>query len=271
MKPLEQLKPKEVAVLNAIISRRIDGDSDIFRYDCKEIQEYLNKTGSSRKPIITLDAQRKIVKDLSERRILDTDQIIDNRLNNVFHFKVDPYCIDVTEPKPDFSWKNHTYWAREEFQTKEGLSIEEAFAKYGNTLFIKMTEKHIETIDYNYMPSHKIQLAFDRKNPYLCIKFDDENWKCISRLNPTKSPYKILKYALAHPNKRITRKDLSDNNIVKESRSLNSQVFSDNEVVKALEPLLLEKDSDSILVRKSVAVTLCEMNELKAALKKIRI
>ena len=264
----EKLGLKEIAVLNAIIALRLNSENDILEYDRKAVQEQLNRTNDSKNLLITLDVQRKIVMDLSERGILITDQITDNRFDNMFHLHIDPYCTNFSNSRPSYSWAHQTSWARKEFQEKEGLSAEEAYAKYGGKLFIRMTTRDIAAIDYNYMPSHKVRIAFDKRNPHhLCMQIDNERWKCISRLDPNQPPYKILKYAVAHPGASITRKDLSDNNIVKESRSLRTQVFSDNEKVKTLIPLLLEIDSDSILYKGSAFVTLRELDELKTNLK----
>lgn len=267
MVTLRKLEPKEVAVLDAIIDLRLNGEDDIFEYDHKAVQESLNRTGDSKRLLITLDVQRKIVMDLSRKQIISTDWIADNRFDNMFHVRINPYCTDMPKSRSDYSWANQTNWARKKLQEKEGLSIEEAYVKYKGKLFIKMTKEDIGMINYDYMPSHKVRLAFDAKNPHLCIKIDDEDWRCISRLDSRQSPYKILKYTIAHPGKRITRKILSDKKIVKESRSLKTQVFSDNEKVKALIPLLLEIDSDSILYKGCISITLCELNGLKVALK----
>ena len=258
---------KEEAVLDAIIAVRLNNENDIFEYDCKEVQSYLNQIAVPKGLIITLDAQRDIVMDLSKKRILSIDQIVDNRYDNMFHLNIDPYCVDVLHSRPDFSWANQTDWAYEKLQENGRISIGDAYAKYGDKIFIKMTSEDIENINYNCRASHEVQLAFDRKNPHLCIKIEDGNWKCISRLDAKQSPYLILKYAFLHPGKQITRSELSEKKIVTESRSLISQVFSDNNSVKALIPLMLEIDSDSIIFRRNVKTTLREVNRLKAIFK----
>lgn len=267
MATLEKLGPKEMAVLDAIITLRLNSDDDIFEYDCKEVQKILNQAGDSKRLLITLDIQRDIVTSLSKRHILDTDQIIDNRFDNMFHLRIDPYCFEVPKSPADFSWANQTHWAYRRFQENGKISIEDAYAKYGDKLFIRLTTKDIEYIDYNYRASHEVQLAFDKKNPHLLLKIDNGRWHCISRLDAKQSPYLILKYACAHPGRQITRSELSEKKVVTESRSLISQVFSDNVSVKVLNHLLLEIDSDSIIFRRSVKTTLCEINRLKAIFK----
>ncbi len=273
MTALKELGLEEMAVLDAIIVLRLSSENDIFEYDCKEVQKNLNRSDDSKDLIITLDIQRKIVMDLSRKRVLSTDRIIDNRFKKNFQLRIDPYCIGVPCPRSDFFWENKTHWAYEELQEGGRISIEDAYAKYGDKLFIKMTKEDIDAINYNYRASHTVETKLAKNKdlkPCFYVIIDGGKPICVSELRENKKPLKILVSAFRKKGTTVYRSDLIEEGILPaedRDKSLRSDIFKDNKHILNADPFLLEIHSDRLMVKKSQKVTLNELNQLKTRLK----
>ena len=271
---LKKLEPKEVAVLGAILTLRLNSGDNVFEYDCKEVQNNLNLSGDLKEFLITLDEQQKIVMDLSKKRILNTDQIIDNRFNKMFRLHIDPYCIDVSGSRSDFFWANQTRWAYKIFQEDGRISIEDVYAKYGDTLFIKMDRNEIKNLSDNYRKDHIVYLKLNIYNRRLCIKFDDRNWINLPTFHDSEDdnlPYKILEYAWKRVGKEITLKEMSDKGLIdkKDTEKYFSNIFQKNGTVKALRPKLIDWSTRkrSFILRGAARCTYNELCDLRNVLK----
>lgn len=205
---LRELRPEEEAVLDAIIAQRIDCESDYFEYDYKKVREYLNKTGTSRKLIITPDIQRKIAIELSFAHIIDMDSIVDKVfINNLRSVQNPNYVPD--ESMPDYFWLNNTDWASEYYQHDGTISVEEAYSLYGSGIFIRMTRDEASELTNDYINNRVVKLKIDLSRNRLCIKADDEeDWLCSPALHEDRPPFKILCYAFNNPNRKISRDEL---------------------------------------------------------------
>lgn len=265
MMTLKPLKPEEQAVLDAIIFQRANSESDIFEYDYRVVRERLNKTDASRKYIITPNDQRRIITDLSYSHIIDMDSIIDAKFIKNFRSVQDPKYMQ-SETMPNFFWLNSTDWAYKYMQLEGAIDIEKAYSMYGSAVFINMTTEEAKRLSDDYIDDHVVQLGIDTNRNCLYIKIDKKRGCLYSpALHEDKPPFKILCYAYANHNKKISREELfTKQKIDVRDKYLKSQIFSDNGAVRALSQTpLIDLDKDYILVRKIAKLTSSELAELR--------
>ena len=262
------------AVLDALVARCLNIDDGIYEYDRKELQNDLTQAKIAQRLSITPDIQYKIVMDLAKRKVLATDRMRDERLSNLFRLPFDPGCIPSMQPK--LFWENQTRWAYEKFQENGNIGIEEAYIKYGDRLFIRMTETDIKRINYEFKASHTAQLRLikNRKSPktLLCVAIDEDEPITIATLSDEGMPFKILKRAMKgiSRGKWMSRDLLIDEGIIpkeKKNLSLRTDVFKEHWGISAVSPLLLEIESNRLKINNVQNVTLYEIDQLMRRLK----
>ena len=269
MATLRKLKPEEIAVIDAIITQRVDSESDVFEYDFKKTRDYLSKNGASKKHMMTPNIQRQIVWDLSADHIIDMDSIVNTEFINNYRLVQDPnYVPDDTVPP--YYWLNHTDWAYEHFQLGGRISIEEAYDSEGSAMYIRMTIDEATELRNKYIDDHKVQLRLSTDSHRLYIKIDDnQDWNSLPTLHSDTVPYKVIECAWRYPGKTISLKQMLKAKIIDEatSKGYMSAIFLKNRTVKALHPKLIELDTNSITLRKSAVYTYDELYDLRVALK----
>lgn len=264
MVTLKKLGPEEIAVLDAIIAQRIDSEGNIFEYDYKKTQEYLNKTGASRKHIITPDVQRKIVGDLSEAHIINMDSIVSAEFINNYRLSQNPdYVID--EKMPKYFWFNRTDWAYKNFQFNGRLSIEEAYNLSGGSIYIKMTKDEAQELNNKYVADRKVYLKLNTDNHRLYISIDtDKNWIKLPTIHNKSIAYTILANAWRNAGRKVTLDQLIGAGLIKEKYkdSYMSNLLQKNKTIRALHPKLLYQGNHHILFKKSTVYTYSELYDL---------
>ena len=263
-----KLEPIKIAVLDAIITLRINSEGDIFKYDHKKVREYLNSTGDVKKYLITPDLQRKIVWELSEAHIINTDTIVNTEFINNYRLSQDPnYVADNTMPK--LFWFNHTDWAYEHCQLNGAISIEDAYKLDGGAIQIKMTRDEARELKNEYILAHKVCLKFNTDNNRLYIAIDATGcWKDLPTIKSESIACKIISYVWKHANKKVSLRQLVNDNII-DKKYINayiSNLLQKNKTIRALHPKLIDQDKHCITFKKYANYTYNELCDLKAEL-----
>lgn len=261
-----RLTSEEEIILDAIIAQRGGAWGDIFEYDMKKTQEYFAKTGIFAKYKLSYYEQAKIIMKLSDDGIIDIDYIVSVEFTNNCRTTFEPNLPLIETDRP-FFWAKQKDWAYETYQLKGLISIEYCY-KQLHGIPMRMTRNDIDYINSAYRVSHTIQLKLDENHLCLSLKIDQEPWRRLPPLHDDKPPFQILRYAYNHHDKIIDRDELIKNGINVKGKYLRTQVFSDNNTVQALSPLLLKLEKDSIMfITDPVKLTLNELNKLKTKLK----
>lgn len=268
----KELNDKEIAVLDAIIFLRINSESDVFEYDSKKVQDYLNRTGNSKKHLITPDEQRKIVIKLAFDNVIDADAIVDRDFIDTFRSVQNPeYKIDESIPK--YFWWYGKQWAYETCQLNGFISIEKAYELNGGTINIRMTKDEAEKLRTYYMESHTVYLKLHDGKCCLCVSVDGKNnWKHLRALTYDSVPYKILHCACAqkHINREVNLKTICKEEGIEEDdlrSKYMSGIFQHTGSVNALKPKLIELRKKSIIFKQRANYTYNELCDLKSKLK----
>lgn len=261
------LKPKEEAVLDAIVRQRLKNIGDIFELDLQELQKELIRSGFAMKYTITRDRLLEIIMRLSDCHIVDMDWIVDMKfINNYRSVNIPDY--KPNESVPDYYWANKTEWAYRTFQLNGRIGIEKANENDGGKFFARMAVEDIDNIKNNFKRIYKVQLLLNKDRLCLLLKINNENPIPLPPFKDGKTPYMVIKYAYDHPNKQITRGELRRAGINLGEKYLKSQVFSDNDTIKALSPLFIDiKRHEITFFKKPKMLNLNELNSLKVKLK----
>ena len=266
---LRKLRPEEVAVLDAIITLRLNSDGDVFEYNYKEVQKHLIRNDDSRKYIITPDIQCKIVMNLSNTHIIDMDMLIDRNFISNYRFAQNPNYTPI-KTIPEFSWLNHTDWAYEQCQLGGIITAEEAYNLNRGATYIKMTKKEASMLKSKYIDNHEVQLKLNTNNQRLYIKINEEqDWKKLPTFHSDTVPYKIIECAWKNSGKQISLGQMCKIKIIDEgtSKKYMSAIFLKNSTIKALNPKLIDLGPRSIIFRKSAIYSYDELYDLRAILK----
>lgn len=267
------LKEDEEALVDTLIYLAGEQLDDIIMLTPEKLQKALNKTGAWKKHRMTSGEQLNMILKLSKEGIINMDRIISTepliKRPPFYEFDPNPVIIDM----PKYIWLNNTDWAYEAFQQKEFLTTEQAYEKYGDTIFIKMAPDDIEKIEYYYKATHELKLSVDDKKTCLCLQIDEDKPIKFASLDASKNQYKILKYLYGTEGNEVTR----DRDQLKKAgmnvgkNSLSTQTYSDNRTVQALakHELLMRLSSDEITFIKTTKATLNQIHELKTDLKLI--
>lgn len=267
------LSPEEKAILDAIITQRVNSESDIYEYDLKKARDHMSESGISRRLMIPPSAQRAIAIGLAFKHIVDADSIVDAEFINNFRSSQDPSYIP-NKSMPKYSWLNNTTWAWEYLQLNGAISIERTYEIHGGGLFIRMTIEEAKKLDDEYLRNKAVSLKFDVNNRCLCIKLgENQDWKNLPALHDESLPYKILHFAWERAGKRVTLQEMFEAGIISErdSKKYMTSIFQRNNAVNALNPKLLELGTDRIIFRKKASYTPDEFDVLTNKLKVLDI
>lgn len=261
----ETLSLKEVAVLRSLFSQCVKNCGTIFIPDRIEALKYLFSIGALLKYRLGITEWSEVVEDLTNRKIIKTDRIVDADYLKTYYAKYYPGQQPPIKPDTKYYWLHNTDWAYKKLQFGGLVSIDDIQKKYGCNLFINMSLDDMHDIEEQRIASHMVYLKLDKTKCCLCIKFDKEKkWRELTpHMNPESTTFKILCAAYENANKEMTAGELG----FKDEKYLDTKVFAKTRIVQALSPQLIELAHVAMTFRTKAAVTQARFEQLKKDLK----
>ena len=264
------LNENEEPIIDAIISQRAEIiDGDVLVYSELKTQKELHKKGIWAKNKIDPFKQFTIINNLAEDGIIDANYLVNVSFINTYRSLFAPERPQI-ESEFEHVWMRQTDWTFSHVQCNGKYTTDDIYEKYGSSLFINMSIDDINAIEDKYKASHAVYARINPDRLSIDIRFDKEKkWHVAATFKDDKAQFLIARYALSkRAGDYVDRAEIYKKlDIDVRKKSLVSQVYGDNPRMKKLIPILIELDSDEILIRKSKKITLSQMNELKKELK----
>ena len=252
--------PEEEAVLDLIIERREESgrNDDLFIYDVRSGQKKLNSNGNAQKYGIGLPQQHEIIRRLAEDSELAKDCIINA-----------DWIIAFDSGGTDYKFARHNdgTWLD---KTEKNYEIAPIFFSSKNELenfyYIQLSFEQIKVMHDNYRAKYSCTLSYDDEKCRFVVTRNDTGEKYTirnSRLKCGFPPFKVLLAAMQSKEKYIERDDIGIDQI--KGKSIATQVFDDNSVVRNELAPFVELKPDSIRIHPTTNLSLAQLEYLKGA------
>ena len=245
-----KLAPEEEAIFDLIIHQREKNEQgdDYLIYSLSRGQKELQSNGMAVKYGIGLGEQLQIIQKLAKDGIIDADWITQQS----------------NPKKSQFQFAHH--------------KGSEMWDKYGSKLmlfngkdcmdscFIKIGFSRIKAINDICRAKHRCSLQYDATKARFYVKCDNGKKYVIKKLKCDMPPFEILRIALENPRQIITREDLKNSGNKKAyvgKKSIATQVYDDNSVVRNELVPFVKLTNDSIYVEPEAELTLAEIKNLE--------
>ena len=241
------LTPPEEAVLDLIVAQRTQSnrDDDCFLYDLKLGQKMLQSNGNASEYGIGLPEQLEIIQKLSKNGIVEADWIVEKT--------GDEYKFDHNDE--NYMWDKYG-----------DLLMLFNDRDYSNYCFVQIGFSQIKKINDNYRAKYECELCYDEIKCRFVVKCNNGEVIHIGKLRQGLQPFEVLRMALGKPNEAVTRDDIvkSGNNAVRiVKKSIATQVFDDNSVVRNELKPFVRLTHDSICVSPKAELTLAQLNKIR--------
>lgn len=243
------MTPEEKIVFNLIVEQRNRSDSadDYFIYSVDQGQKKLQSMGEAVAHGIGRSEHIEIIRELAKDGIIDAD----------WYTK----CENPDGVVPDFELAHHDEdWLWDKYDI---LAIPSAPEK---AFFIQLSFKHIKFITDNYIAEHLCTLSYNTNKCYFELKCDNGETHVIGKLKSGGLPFEVLRIALENPCTAITRDELRKQYSQRApigKKSIATQVFDHNSVVRNTLAPFVHLTNDSIRVNPNVKLTLAELQNIE--------
>ena len=192
-----ELTSTEKAVLRAILKQRkarefsdarkmeMLSNPDIFIYDIKEGQLFIDGLKIFQKYEVGYAEQLKVIRDLAKREIIRADWVVNSG----------------TADEPKYVLANNSDWVKNKFYGDEFLS-DYYKADMENTYYINLSMNEIKVIFDKYLRKYKARLFIDCA--CLIVTCDNEKYR-LPCLHEDERPYVIISFAMEHLGKKISK------------------------------------------------------------------
>ena len=248
---LRDLTSEEEIILDLIIKQREQSgrDDNCFIYSVSEGQKQLTLNGRAKQYGIDPQHQRETIQKLTDDGIIDADWIIASKSSG----------SDIVFARHD----------REYMWEKYGVSLLLSDRKsYEDAFFIKISFSQIKEINDKCRIKYPCTLSYDDAKCNFVVTCNDTGERYIvsnSKLKSGFPPSEVLRIALQSDDKYAIKDDLVDKYGITQikNKSIATQVFDKNSVVRnELSPFVRLK-SDSIRVYPTVKLSLFQLECIK--------
>ena len=258
---LRELTPEEKLILGLIIEQRERSgrDDDLFIYDVRLGQRKLSFNGAAVKYGIDLSQHHEIIRRLTEDTTLPKDCLI----NADWIVAFDSGGINYKFAYHDETWLDGV---------EENYEISPIFFNnkkdLENFYYVQLNFRQIKTINENYIIQYSCALSYDDEKCRFFVTRDDNEEKYIISNNRLKNgcpPFKVLLAAFQSDDNYIERDDLIERHNLKQitGKSISTQVFDDNSVVRNELATFVDLKSDSIRIYPKAKLSLARLEALK--------